>query len=142
MNPVPELSPYLKQLRLSGILDSLEARNRQAIEAKLAYTEFLALLIQDEVARREQKKFALAFAARRFAPPRPSSSSTSSACPTSTARSCTIWPPAVTWASVPRCSSSAPVAPARAIWRRRSVTAPCVRASMSSSALAPPSPQV
>ena len=59
MNPMPELAPILKQLRLSGILDSLEARNRQAIEAKLAYTEFLALLIQDEVARREQKKFAL-----------------------------------------------------------------------------------
>jgi DNA replication protein DnaC len=59
MNPVPELSPYLKQLRLSGILDSLEARNRQAIDSKLAYTEFLALLIQDEVARREQKKFVL-----------------------------------------------------------------------------------
>lgn len=59
MNPVPELSPHLKQLRLSGILDSLEARNRQAVESKLAYTEFLALLIQDEVARREQKKFAL-----------------------------------------------------------------------------------
>jgi DNA replication protein DnaC len=57
MNPIPELSPQLKQLRLSGILDSLEARNRQAIEAKLAYTEFLALLIGDEVARREQKKF-------------------------------------------------------------------------------------
>jgi DNA replication protein DnaC len=59
MNPIPELSPQLKQLRLSGILDSLEARNRQAIESKLAYTEFLALLIQDEVARREQKKFAV-----------------------------------------------------------------------------------
>jgi DNA replication protein DnaC len=59
MNPIPELSPQLKQLRLSGILDSLEARNRQAIESKLAYTEFLALLIQDEVARREQKKFAM-----------------------------------------------------------------------------------
>jgi len=57
MNPMPALSPYLKQLRLSGILDSLEARNRQAIEGKLAYTEFLALLIEDEVARREQKKF-------------------------------------------------------------------------------------
>lgn len=57
MNPVPELAPQLKQLRLSGILDSLEARNRQALEAKLAYTEFLSLLIQDEVARREQKKF-------------------------------------------------------------------------------------
>jgi DNA replication protein DnaC len=57
MNPIPELSPQLKLLRLSGILDSLEARNRQAIESKLAYTEFLALLIGDEVARREQKKF-------------------------------------------------------------------------------------
>src|SRR6478672_8135787 len=59
LNPVPELAPQLKQLRLSGILDSLEARNRQAIGSKLAYTEFLALLIGDEVARREQKKFSL-----------------------------------------------------------------------------------
>ena len=42
MNPIPELAPHLKQLRLSGILDSLEARNRQAIDSKLAYTEFLA----------------------------------------------------------------------------------------------------
>ncbi|MBP9593522.1 MAG: IS21-like element helper ATPase IstB [Steroidobacteraceae bacterium] len=57
MNPIPELAPQLKQLRLSGILDSLEARNRQALDGKLAYTEFLSLLIQDEVARREQKKF-------------------------------------------------------------------------------------
>ncbi len=57
MNPIPELGPMLKQLRLSGILDSLEARNREAIDLKLAYTDFLALLIQDEIARREQKKF-------------------------------------------------------------------------------------
>ena len=57
MNPAPELAPQLKQLRLSGILDSLQSRNRQAIEAKMAYTDFLALLIGDEVARREQKKF-------------------------------------------------------------------------------------
>ena len=57
MNPAPELAPQLKQLRLSGIFDSLEARNRQAIEAKMAYTDFLALLISDEIARREQKKF-------------------------------------------------------------------------------------
>ena len=56
-NPIPELAPQLKQLRLSGILDSLEARNREAIHGKLAYTDFLALLISDEVARREQKKF-------------------------------------------------------------------------------------
>jgi len=59
MNPMPQLTPLLKQLRLSGILDSLELRNRQAIDEKLSYSEFLALLIQDEVARRENKKFAL-----------------------------------------------------------------------------------
>ena len=59
MNPSPELSPLLKRLRLSGILQSLEQRNREAITNKLAYTDFLALLIQDEVARRDQKKFDL-----------------------------------------------------------------------------------
>ena len=63
MNPAPELAHQLKSLRLSGILDSLDAldaldaRSRQAIESKLAYTEFLAMLISDEVARRDQKKF-------------------------------------------------------------------------------------
>ena len=57
MNPMPQLEPMLKQLRLSGILDSLLARNQQAIKSKLAYTDFLALLIQDEVARRDQRQF-------------------------------------------------------------------------------------
>ncbi len=58
MHPMPQLLPLLKQLRLSGILDSLEVRNKQAIGNKLSYTEFLGLLIEDEVARREQHKFA------------------------------------------------------------------------------------
>ena len=56
MNPTPELAPLLKRLRLSGLAESLERRNREAIERKLAYTEFLTLLIQDEVARRDQKR--------------------------------------------------------------------------------------
>ncbi len=59
LNPIPELAPQLKLLRLSGILDSLEARNRQAIEGRLAYTEFLAMLVSDEIARRANKKFSL-----------------------------------------------------------------------------------
>lgn len=57
MHPMPQLLPLLKQLRLSGILDSLEVRNRQAVEQKLSYTDFLAMLIEDELARREQHKF-------------------------------------------------------------------------------------
>ncbi len=59
MNPIPELSPLLKQLRLSGILDSLEARNREAIDRQLSYIDFLSLLTHDEVARRDQKKLAM-----------------------------------------------------------------------------------
>jgi len=60
MNPMPELIPLLKQLRLSGILDSIEMRNRQAIEEKISYMDFLSLIVQDELARRNQKRLALA----------------------------------------------------------------------------------
>jgi DNA replication protein DnaC len=66
MNPMPELTPMLKELRLSGVMDSLEQRNRQAIEEKLAYTDFLALILGDEVARRAQKKLALALRRANF----------------------------------------------------------------------------
>ena len=66
MHPMPELIPMLKELRLSGVLDSLEQRNRQAIDQKLAYTEFLATIVQDEVARRAQKKLALAIRRANF----------------------------------------------------------------------------
>jgi DNA replication protein DnaC len=59
ITPLPELTPILKQLRLSGLLDSLDARNREAIEKKLTYPEFLALVIQDEAGRREQKKYGM-----------------------------------------------------------------------------------
>ena len=58
INPIPELSPLLKQLRLSGMTDSLAQRNREAIEHQMTYTDFLALLVQDEVVRRDNKKYA------------------------------------------------------------------------------------
>jgi len=66
MNPSPDLAPMLKQLRLSGILDSLETRNRQAIENKLFYMDFLATIITDKIARRTQKKLASAFRRANF----------------------------------------------------------------------------
>jgi len=56
INPIPELTPLLKQLRLSDMTESMATRNREAIEHQLSYPEFLAVLVQDEVARREQKK--------------------------------------------------------------------------------------
>jgi DNA replication protein DnaC len=54
-----QLTPHLKHLRLSGILETLEARHRQAVEAKWSYIEFLERLLQDEVERRGQKQLNL-----------------------------------------------------------------------------------
>lgn len=54
-----QLTPYLTKLRLSGILQTLEARNRQAIEGHWSYTEFLSRLLEDEVERRAQKQLSL-----------------------------------------------------------------------------------
>ena len=56
MNPMPELIPMLKQLRLSGIMDSIESRNRRAIEKKMSYMDFLATIITDEIAAGIKKK--------------------------------------------------------------------------------------
>jgi DNA replication protein DnaC len=54
-----QLTPHLKHLRLSGILETLEARHRQAIDGKWSYIEFLERLLQDEVERRGQKQLNL-----------------------------------------------------------------------------------
>lgn len=54
-----QLTPYLKQLRLSGVLDTLDARTRQAIDGQWSYVDFLARLLQDEVERRAQKQLDL-----------------------------------------------------------------------------------
>ena len=59
MSLAHQLTPYLKQLRLSGILDTLEVRNQQAIGEQWSYLEFLTRLIQDEVERRYQKQLDL-----------------------------------------------------------------------------------
>jgi DNA replication protein DnaC len=54
-----QLTPKLKQLRLSGVLSTLEARHRQAIDGQWSYVEFLERLLEDEVERRAQKQLAL-----------------------------------------------------------------------------------
>ena len=56
-HPMPEINTLLKQLKLSYMTDYLAQRNRESIEKKLAYPEFLGLLLQDEILGRENKKF-------------------------------------------------------------------------------------
>lgn len=57
MSSLAEITPLLKSLRLSGMLDSLTDRNREAIENQLPFIDFLSLCLQDEIARRKQNKF-------------------------------------------------------------------------------------
>ena len=56
------LLPKLRALRLSGMLLTLENRAAQASEAQLSPTEFLALLLDDELERRSQTRFGRALA--------------------------------------------------------------------------------
>lgn len=51
-----QLSAQLRHLRLSGVMETLEARNRQAIDDQWSYQEFISRLLEDEIERRAQKQ--------------------------------------------------------------------------------------
>jgi DNA replication protein DnaC len=52
-----ELERQLRTLSLSGMAQTLLARKQEAISHHLAYTEFLELLVSDELARRRDRLF-------------------------------------------------------------------------------------
>ena len=54
----PHLVPTLKALRLGGLQDSLPLRLDQAQQQHLGYTEFLELLLGDEIERRANRALA------------------------------------------------------------------------------------
>lgn len=59
MDLKPQLTLQLKQLRLSGILDTLDDRCRRGIQEKWSFLDFLARLLEDEIERRAQKQLQL-----------------------------------------------------------------------------------
>ncbi len=59
VGPTHPLLPKLKDLRLSGMVHTLDLRATQAAQQNLAPTEFLALLLDDELERRQQGRLAL-----------------------------------------------------------------------------------
>lgn len=50
------LSHMLKELRLSGLMHSLEVRLQEATSNRLSHTEFLELILQDEMAVRDERQ--------------------------------------------------------------------------------------
>lgn len=59
MSIADELVPILKKLRLSGVLQTLDLRTKEAVDSDLSHTEFLFRLCSDEVERRESKQLDL-----------------------------------------------------------------------------------
>jgi DNA replication protein DnaC len=51
-----DLVPVLKKLRLSGVLQTLDLRTKEAVDADLSHSEFLFRLCSDEVDRRDAKQ--------------------------------------------------------------------------------------
>lgn len=59
MNSTDELAAILKKLRLSGVLQTLDLRQKQAVDDNLGHIEFLYRLLNDEVERRDGKQLQL-----------------------------------------------------------------------------------
>ena len=127
MNPATELARSSSSCVCRHPRLARDARNRQAIDAKLAYTEFLALLVQDGWPGASRR--ILNPAAPRGLPRHQDPGgfefdrlpSTNRALVHDLATGRCIQEKA-------RCSSWAPAAPARATWPRPSGTARCARA--------------
>jgi DNA replication protein DnaC len=56
--PTVEIEKKLKEYRLSGMIQTLEMRVKQATEDNLGYAEFLGLLLEDETNKRSDNKHA------------------------------------------------------------------------------------
>lgn len=56
MTPRDDLIPLLKKLRLSGVLETLDLRTKQAVDDDVSHSEFLFRLFSDEVERRDAKQ--------------------------------------------------------------------------------------
>ncbi len=61
-----QLQPRLKRLKLGGMLQTLELRLDQAHQEKLGHLEFLELMIEDEIQRRQNKALARRIQRARF----------------------------------------------------------------------------
>ena len=70
MPNVHHLLPKLKALRLGGVIDTLTVRVGQAEQEHLGYLQFLELLLEDEITRREQRGLALRLMQAHFEEPK------------------------------------------------------------------------
>ncbi len=59
MDELVTLKPKLTRLKLSGVSETLETRIAQAMREKWSFSQFLEILLSDEVERRDFKQLGL-----------------------------------------------------------------------------------
>ena len=89
----PALHETLRTLKLTGMLDTLDARLAQTRDGKLGHLEFLQVLCEDEIARRETAALARRIRRARFEEQATFETSTSPPTRRSPPRCCATWPP-------------------------------------------------
>jgi len=115
MNFDHQLQGQLKTLRLGGFMETLDVRLQQAQSSSLGYLDFLHLLVQDEIERRESRKLSLRLSRASFEEEKPSRGLTSPSTPKSTTSSSGIFALALLSKRESMSCSMAPQAQARVI---------------------------
>ena len=88
----PALRDALRTLKLTGMLETLDARLAQTRAGTLGHLEFLQVLCEDEIGRRESAALTRRIRRARFEEQSPSKASTSPRTPKSPPRRSATWP--------------------------------------------------
>jgi DNA replication protein DnaC len=89
-----QLERTLRTLKLGGMLETLDQRLAQARAGELGHLEFLEVLCQDEIARRQAGALRRRVRRARFESQPPWRTSTSPSTPSSRSPRSATWPPA------------------------------------------------
>ena len=118
------LRKTLKQLRLSGLLESLEVRLQEAVGHGLSHSEFLELILQDELAVRADRQFQKRFKSAEFRERKSLEDSTGRSTRRYPASRCTTWQAVGSFAKGATCSGWGRRAWGRVTWCKRSAIKP------------------
>src|SRR6266481_3945415 len=114
------LQSTLRQLRLSGLAQSLDVRLQEAASHQLSHLEFLELILQDELLVRQQRQIDRRVNAAQFKEMNRWTNLISFSIPRSNERRSSTWPPVASFAKRRTCSWSAHLVPENHSWFRPS----------------------
>ena len=123
------LQSMLKQLRLSGLAETLDVRLQEAAGHQLSHAEFLELILQDELHVRERRLIDRRVKSAGFKELKPLDEFDWAFNPSIPRNRSSIWRPAASFANRVTPCSSARRASAKVSSPRRSATKPSARAS-------------